>query len=98
MTALSNGIPMVLAGEGQDKTRSNNLVQYSGVGVRLGHRAPSVEVIKEGLFKVLDDPGYKQKAAEMGKIFDQYNFSQVFDRVIQSVVQDWAVRVGNMQA
>lgn len=89
MTALSVGVPMVVAGAGQDKLITNNLVQWTGVGINLGDRAPGVQKIRAGIEQVLDDSAYKEKVVALSKELDRYDIASVFDRVIQSAVRDW---------
>ncbi|KAH7353160.1 hypothetical protein BKA66DRAFT_553835 [Pyrenochaeta sp. MPI-SDFR-AT-0127] len=91
MTALDLGIPLVVAGTGQDKILTNNLVQWTGVGINLRNLTPSVEAIRDGVCKVLDDGTYKSKAVQMSKDFEKYNLGEVFDRVIQQALKDWAI-------
>ena len=90
MTALDLGIPMVLGGEGQDKGVTNNLVQWTGVGINLGSRAPGAEKIRESVSIMIDDKSFKRRAVEMSRKFEKYDLGTVFDGVIQKVVKDWA--------
>ncbi|CAO2647449.1 Nn.00g083710.m01.CDS01 [Neocucurbitaria sp. VM-36] len=90
MTALNLGVPVVLGGEGQDKGLTTNLVQWTGVGINLGSRAPGVEKIRESVSIVIDDKSFKRRAVEMSSKFEKYDLGTVFDGVIQKVVKDWA--------
>lgn len=90
MTALSYGVPMVVAGTGQDKINTNNLVQWSGVGINLGTRTPQVSAICEAVGKVLGDASFRNSALNMSKNFERYNLAEVFDDVIQGAVKEWA--------
>ncbi|KAF1848168.1 glycosyltransferase family 1 protein [Cucurbitaria berberidis CBS 394.84] len=94
MTALDLGIPVVVAGDGQDKVITNNVVHVTGVGINLGNRTPGVEKIREGVSKVLEDVGYKWRVVEMSKKFKKYDVGSVFDAVIQRVVGEWALGKG----
>ena len=90
--ALEQGVPLVVAGEGQDKAITNAIIQWSGVGVHVGGRSPGPGKIREGLRKVLDDERYTQKAKAMSKKFDRYDVETVADSVIQDVVRKWAAK------
>jgi UDP:flavonoid glycosyltransferase YjiC (YdhE family) len=89
MTALDSGIPVIVAGSGQDKIVTNNLVEYTGVGINLRSKTPSVDAIREGVSKVLDDGKYKLNAVMMSRKFEEYDVGTVFDNVIQSEVKRW---------
>jgi UDP:flavonoid glycosyltransferase YjiC (YdhE family) len=82
---------MVVAGAGQDKIRTNNIVHWSGVGINLGTRTPEVGIIQTGVNKVLNNSTYKTRAMEMSKNLDRYDFGIVFDEVIQGIVRNWTL-------
>jgi UDP:flavonoid glycosyltransferase YjiC (YdhE family) len=89
MTALQNGIPTIVAGTGQDKVTTNNLVEYTGVGIKLRSKTPSVESIRQAVDKVLDEGSYKLNAVKMSRKFEEYDVGSVFDAVIQREVRRW---------
>jgi UDP:flavonoid glycosyltransferase YjiC (YdhE family) len=80
---------MVVAGKGQDKTVTNAIIDWKEVGVNLGRQDPSVDEVREGIVKVLEDKKYKRNAVAIKDAFETYDMSVVFDRVIQGVVRDW---------
>jgi UDP:flavonoid glycosyltransferase YjiC (YdhE family) len=92
MTALDNGIPVVVAGSGQDKLTTNNLVEYTGVGINLRSKNPGVESIREAVNTVLDEETYKLNAERMRSEFEEYDIGRVFDDVIQREVLKWVER------
>ena len=89
MTALDNGGDTIVAGYGQDKLVTNNLVEYTGVGINLRSKTPSVESIREAVDKVLDGGKYKLNAVRMSRKFEEYEVGTVFDNVIQEEVRKW---------
>ncbi|KAB5578860.1 UDP-Glycosyltransferase/glycogen phosphorylase [Coniochaeta sp. 2T2.1] len=58
---IANGVPMVVAGEGQDKTENVKRVSYSGAGVDLGTAKPEVADVKTAVEAVLDIPSYRER-------------------------------------
>jgi UDP:flavonoid glycosyltransferase YjiC (YdhE family) len=58
---IANGVPMVVAGEGQDKTENAKRVAYSGAGVDLGTAKPEVEDVRRAVEAVLDVPNYRER-------------------------------------
>lgn len=82
---------MVVAGAGQDKIRTNNIVQWSGVGINLGTRTPQLGAIQTGVDKVLNNSTYKTRAMEMSINLDRYDLGIVFDEVIQGIVRNWTM-------
>lgn len=88
--ALQHGVPLVVAGEGQDKAVTNAIIQWSGVGLHIGGRSPGLEKIREGVESVLSDVSYKAKANGIRQSFDRYDVASVVDGVIQDIVRDWS--------
>lgn len=58
---IANGVPMVVAGEGQDKTENAKRMAYSGAGVDLGTAKPDVQDVRTAVEAVLDLPSYKER-------------------------------------
>lgn len=94
MPGLGFGRPIVVAGAGQDKLTTNNLVQWSGVGINLSDRAPDIDGIRAGIDKVLTDRSYKERVTETSRALDESDFGTVFDDVIQDVVKGWEKQGG----
>jgi MGT family glycosyltransferase len=59
LTALSHGIPLVVAGGTQDKPEVANRVQYAGAGVNLHTGNPTDEDVREAVHRLLDDPQFR---------------------------------------
>jgi len=89
INSLQLGIPMVLAGTGQDKNLTNAIVHWEQVGVNLNTMRPSVDQVREGIEEVLGDEKYKRNALAMSQHFEKYNVAKVFDGVIQGIVRKW---------
>ena len=86
---LRLGIPLVVAGEAQDKAITNALVQHTGVGLNLGTRRPHVEKIQESVLEILGNDSYKKRATALSKSYEQYDLGEVFDGLIGEVVTEW---------
>ncbi|OTB02583.1 glycosyltransferase family 1 protein [Hypoxylon sp. CI-4A] len=64
---IANGVPMVVAGEGMDKTENSRRVAWSGIGVDLECVKPTTEQVREGVERVLRDERYVSKVKELQK-------------------------------
>ena len=64
---IAHGVPMVVAGEGMDKTENSKRVAWSGIGVDLGCSKPSAEQVKEGIETVLQDKSFTDRVGELKK-------------------------------
>lgn len=64
---VAHGVPMVVAGEGQDKPENVRRVLYSGIGVGLATAKPGVDAIRAALENVLKDKKYKARVLQLRK-------------------------------
>lgn len=60
--ALRHGVPIVVAGNTEDKAETSARVQWSGVGVNLRTRRPGPEQIHAAVHTVLTDPSFSSHA------------------------------------
>jgi UDP:flavonoid glycosyltransferase YjiC (YdhE family) len=63
--ALRHGVPLVVAGETEDKTEVSARVQWSGTGINLRSNRPSPSAIGKAVRTVLSTPGYKHASERM---------------------------------
>lgn len=63
--ALANGIPLVVAGDSEDKPEVANRVQWAGVGINLRTGKPKPEHIKHAVRKLIHNPAYSERARQM---------------------------------
>jgi UDP:flavonoid glycosyltransferase YjiC (YdhE family) len=60
--ALANGVPMVVAGDSEDKPEVAARVQWSGTGINLHTGRPSVAMVSRAVRRVLARPSYRERA------------------------------------
>ncbi|SDP20778.1 glycosyltransferase, MGT family [Paenibacillus sp. yr247] len=60
--ALSFGVPMVLAGETEDKLEGNARTAHTGAAINLKTQKPTPAAIREAVENVLSDPSYLNNA------------------------------------
>lgn len=84
---VAHGVPMVVAGEGQDKPENIRRVQYSGVGVGLVTARPGVEEIRKGLEDVLGDGRYRERVLQLKRETEELD---CFGRVERAVLKGLA--------
>lgn len=90
--ALRIGVPMVVAGSGQDKAITNTLVEWTGAGINLESRKPGVQNIRNAVAAVLDNDGIKQKVSALSEEYGNYDLSKVLDQSVQDIVRDWEAK------
>ena len=60
--ALANGVPLVVAGDSEDKPEVAARVHWSGTGVDLHTGRPSVAMVARAVRRVLARPSYRERA------------------------------------
>ncbi|WP_457106557.1 nucleotide disphospho-sugar-binding domain-containing protein [Methylobacterium sp. P5_C11] len=67
--ALAAGVPIVSAGLTEDKAEVNARIGWSGVGLNLGTNTPTSDALRAAVSRVLDEPGFRQRAGAMRDAF-----------------------------
>ena len=65
--AMRYGVPIVIAGDSEDKVETSARVQWSGVGLSLRTGRPSSSAVGDAIDKVLHEPRFAQRSAELGQ-------------------------------
>ena len=71
--ALSQGIPLVVAGETEDKKEVAARVEWSGAGINLRNQRPSPAQVRGAVKEVLSNPVYRENARRIQADFATYD-------------------------
>ena len=63
--ALANGVPLVVAGDSEDKPEVAARAQWSGAGVNLHSGRPSPAMVARAVRRVLARDSYRRRAREL---------------------------------
>jgi UDP:flavonoid glycosyltransferase YjiC (YdhE family) len=63
--ALAHGVPLVVAGNSEDKPEVAARVQWSGAGINLHTGRPSQAMVARAVRRVLTRPSYRERAAAL---------------------------------
>ncbi len=63
--ALANGVPLVVAGDSEDKPEVAARVQWSGTGINLHTGRPSQAMVARAVRRVLARDSYRRRAREL---------------------------------
>jgi UDP:flavonoid glycosyltransferase YjiC (YdhE family) len=85
--AMSFRIPLVTAGQTEDKAAVNARVAWSGVGIDLATNQPSPEKLREAIRTVLDKPNYRARASLMAEKFAGIDTRSEILRIIAAACQ-----------
>jgi UDP:flavonoid glycosyltransferase YjiC (YdhE family) len=85
--ALSLGVPIVIAGETEDKALISARVHWTGAGISLGTQDPTEEQIGRAVRAVLADPRYRQRARAIQENFKEYDAPDAITHAVESLIE-----------
>jgi hypothetical protein len=65
---IAHGVPMIIAGEGQDKPESGRRVAWSGIGLDLQCARPTTDMLSNAVDQILTNNSFATSAAEMKQL------------------------------
>lgn len=71
--ALTQGIPLVVAGNTEDKIEVAARVQWSGAGINLRKQRPLPDQVRDAVKEVLSNPVYRDNARRIQADFAKYD-------------------------
>jgi MGT family glycosyltransferase len=81
--AMSFGVPIVAAGQTEDKTDVNTRIAWSGVGIDLRTNTPTPDALRTAIRAVLDRPEYRSRASAMAREFAGIDTSAEILRIVE---------------
>lgn len=84
--ALGHGIPLVIAGETEDKMEVAARVEWAGAGINLHKHRPSPEEVRDAVREVLSNPRYRENAKRIQVDFAKYNAAAKASELLESLV------------
>ncbi|OCL02246.1 glycosyltransferase family 1 protein [Glonium stellatum] len=86
--ALRIGVPMVLAGVGQDKAQTSAIADWAGVAINLAARRPAEAGIKRAVVEIIKNPKYREKAAEFALKYREYDALEAVYTTLQEILSE----------
>ncbi|MBD2385778.1 glycosyltransferase [Cylindrospermum sp. FACHB-282] len=71
--ALANGVPMVAAGQTEEKPEICTRIEWAGVGINLQTNTPTPTQIKKAVKRILASPEYRHRAELLKAKINSYN-------------------------
>jgi UDP:flavonoid glycosyltransferase YjiC (YdhE family) len=89
--ALSFGVPMVVAGMGEDKPEVAARVTWTGTGIYLATDTPAAEQIRDAVYQILTKPEYRTCARKLAQEFASYDPAKRLAELVEALVADQEV-------
>src|SRR4030088_115249 len=93
--ALSLGLPLVVAGDSEEKPEIAARVAWAGAGINLGTGRPSVSQIREAVRAVLTKPQYRQRAQALRTAFARPNARDEVAELVEDLAAGGTAASGN---
>jgi UDP:flavonoid glycosyltransferase YjiC (YdhE family) len=85
-TALSFGVPVVVAGTTEDKPEVGARVAWSGAGINLKTATPTPEAVRNAVRRILRDPSYRDRARALSTEYARYDAISLALDVIEDTI------------
>ncbi|WJL94222.1 glycosyltransferase [Microbacterium sp. ET2] len=86
--ALAAGVPLVVAGQTEDKVEVSARVGWTGAGVNLRTSTPTARAVGEAVERVLREPSFRERAHELAAAYARADGLQGLVSLLQAVVAD----------
>lgn len=91
--ALSHGVPIVAAGDTEDKPEVSMRVEWSGVGVNLRTGTPTAAAVRAGVDRVLAEPAFTDRARQLADAIAGYDTFGLIEGELEAAVLTGASRM-----
>ena len=89
-SALGYGVPVLIAGTGEDKAETSTRVVWAGCGINLNTSYPSEQAIAHAVQKIITQPSYRLRAKEIAEDFLQHDALAIISDELQQMLAETA--------
>ncbi|AYH13669.1 glycosyltransferase [Pectobacterium parmentieri] len=87
-SALKDGVPLIVAGVGEDKQESAARVVFAKCGISLQTSTPSEQQIRQSVIEILEDPGYLQRAKWIKADYSSHDAFALINAEVNALVSE----------
>jgi len=80
--AVAAGVPVVMAGESEDKPANAARVAYHGLGIDLQTATPTPQAVAAAVESLLEDAEVRENVARQAKVYAQHNALDTIERLL----------------
>jgi UDP:flavonoid glycosyltransferase YjiC (YdhE family) len=88
--ALSEGVPIVVAGATEDKPEVAARIAWSGTGIRLRAQSPGVDDLAAAVRSVRTDPRFRERAAAIAREMERYDAPRIAADLLEELAETQA--------
>ena len=86
--ALSFGVPLVVAGKGEDKPEVAARVTWTGCGIHLATDNPTPEQVRDAVDRTLAQPAYRARAGQLAQEFARHDTAREMTTLLEGIVAE----------
>lgn len=86
--ALCDAVPLVVAGQTEDKAEVAARVEHFGVGVNLRTGTPDAHLVRHAVRTVLDDPTFRAKARQLSRAYATRDSIATIGSIVDGLVAE----------
>lgn len=86
--ALAAGVPLVVAGDGEDKPEIAARVAWSGAGINLRTGDPTADQVAEAVRRVLREPGFRTRAQALAGEYAAHDALETLAQTVDELARD----------
>ncbi|UPL00732.1 hypothetical protein LCI18_011666 [Fusarium solani-melongenae] len=90
--ALSHKVPLICAGQTEDKKDTAARVSWAGAGIDLKTDNPSTEQVQNAARKILDDRGFAERASRLGDELNELGGGERASELLEELVRSVEVK------
>jgi UDP:flavonoid glycosyltransferase YjiC (YdhE family) len=83
--ALAHGVPLVAAGQTEEKPEICTRIEWAGVGINLKTKTPTSTQLKNAVKKILESPHYRQKAQLIQADITRYDTPSLSAKLLEQL-------------
>jgi UDP:flavonoid glycosyltransferase YjiC (YdhE family) len=83
--ALAHGVPLVAAGQTEEKPEICTRIEWAGVGINLKTKTPKPTQLKNAVNKILESPHYRQKAQLIQSDIARYDTPSLSAKLLEQL-------------
>jgi MGT family glycosyltransferase len=91
--ALSHGVPIIAAGDTEDKPEVSMRAEWTGVGVNLKTGTPTSGAIGDAVDRVLANPSFRERATALAARIEEYDTFGLIERELEDAAASARLRL-----
>lgn len=98
MLSIKNDIPILAAGVHEGKNEITARIGYFKIGINLNTETPKPQAIREGVEKILNDPGYYHRVKALREEFEEHDPNGLCLKYVEDILTSDKKRIAKVSS